>query len=73
MMGYGDFGMMAGFGWLWMVLVWAVLVALVLWGVGAAFGTRGTPEPTPLEILQRRFAAGEITSAEYEQARRALA
>ena len=74
MMGYGDFGGMGGFGLLWMVLIWAVVIALVVWGTGSVFGSRrGTSELTPLEILRRRYAAGEITSAEFEQARRALA
>jgi uncharacterized membrane protein len=39
-----------------------------------AFGSRGSPsEPTPIEILRRRYAAGEISAAEFEQAKRALA
>ena len=74
MMGYGDFGWMGGFGWLWMVLVWAVVIALVVWGAGALFGTRRrAAEPTPLDVLKRRYAAGEITTAEFEQTKRALA
>jgi len=74
MMGYGDFGFMGGFGWLWMVVIWAVVIALVVWGAGSVFAARGsTGEPTPLQILQRRYAAGEITPAEFEQAKRALA
>jgi uncharacterized membrane protein len=28
--------------------------------------------PTPLQILQRRYAAGEIASAEYEEKRASL-
>jgi putative membrane protein len=68
MMGYGDFGWMGGFGWLWRVLVWAVVIALVFWGAAALFGTRRrAAEPTPLDVLKQRYAAGEITAAEYEQ------
>ncbi len=74
MMGYGDFGSMGGFGWVWMVLVLAVVIALVVWGAGNVFGVRdGAAEPTPMEILRRRYAAGEITADEFEQARRAIA
>jgi len=73
MMGYGDFGWMGGFGWLWMVLIWAVVIALVVWGARSVFGSRGsTGEPTPLEILRRRYAAGEMTAAEFEQAKETL-
>lgn len=74
MMGYSEFGGMGDFGWLWMVVIWAVVIALVIWGAGSVFGLRGkTPDPTPLDILRRRYAAGEITAAEFEQVEHALA
>jgi putative membrane protein len=74
MMGYGDFGSMGGLGWLWMVLILAVVVGLIIRGAISGFGSRGsTLEPTPLEILRRRYAAGEVTAAEFEQAKRTLA
>jgi putative membrane protein len=74
MMGYGDFGSMGGFGWVWMVLVLAAVIALVVWGAGNVFGTRGgAAEPSPMDILRRRYAAGEITADEFEQAKRAIA
>ncbi len=73
MMGYGGFGAMAGLGWIWMVLVWIVVVGLVVWGVSALFdGRTGGKEVDPLEIVRRRFARGEISQAEYEQAKRTL-
>lgn len=57
-------------GWFWGMhifwwLFWALLIVL--------FFTLATPVPkhrvreTPLEILQRRYAAGEISSEEYEE------
>ena len=74
MMGYGDFGSMGGFGWVWMVLVLAVVIALVVWAAGSVFGFRGSSsEPTPMDTLRRRYAAGEITADEFEQAKRAIA
>ena len=74
MMG-GGYGLMAGFGGFGMLfglLVWVVLIALLVWGAGALFGGRAGGE-TPEEILRRRYARGEISQAEYEQARQALA
>ena len=57
---YGDFGWMGGFGWLVMLLVWALVIALVVLGAGALFRARDrASESTPLEILKRRYAAGE--------------
>jgi putative membrane protein len=75
----GDFGWMAGFGGMGFgmvlgLLVWIGLIVLVVWGTTAAFGR--TPADTrtdALDILKRRFAAGEITQPEFETARRALA
>lgn len=72
MMGwYGDGSWMVG-GWLWMAVLWVALIALVVWGVSALWEPRGVAE-APLDILRRRYAAGELTDAEFEQARRRLA
>ena len=77
MMGPGGFAWMVGFGGLGMVLgavVWVAVIALVVWAVTSQFNR--TPDETrddALEILKRRFAAGDITQAEFETARRALA
>jgi putative membrane protein len=65
--GFGGFGMFVG------ALVWLAIVGLLVWGAGSLFGRRTTDTQTEaLEILKRRFAAGEIASAEFEIARRAL-
>jgi putative membrane protein len=75
MMGYGYYAeMMGGFGWVWMLLVLAVVIALLVWTTGTGFWSRREPgESTPLEILRRRYAAGEITAPEFEQAKQAIA
>lgn len=71
--GYGDFGWMLG-GGLWMLLFWLGLTVLLVWGVSSLFGARPpSREETPLEILRRRYASGEISQEEFEQARRTLA
>ena len=78
MMGYGwDMG--SG-GWLWMIggLVLLIgIVVLVVWAIGgsdraADRRTDGSSRPEPLGILRERFARGEITEAEFEQAKRIL-
>ena len=78
MMGYGgDFGWMAGLGGWGMfvgLLFWVVLAVLAIWAASTVFGrTPGDTQTDALEILKRRYAAGEITQAEFETARRALA
>ena len=85
MMGSGmDWGWMFSSG-LMMVLFWGVLIALVVLAVrgltsGASSTANNTPVGTtrreagamPLEILQARYARGEISREEYETIRRDL-
>ena len=55
------------------IVLWGGLMALVIWGAIRIFprqGATGTSEV--LEILKTRFARGEITQLEYEQARATL-
>jgi putative membrane protein len=75
MMGYG-WGMGFG-GWILMGLFWVVILGLVGWGVsallaGSRTGGREQAE-TPEEILDRRFALGELDPEQYQRARQQLA
>lgn len=71
-----------GSGWAWMAvmpLLWIVLVGLIVWAaVRLAHGPSGhnggrSPQDSPEDILDRRFASGEIDAATYTQAREHLA
>ena len=78
MMNYGgDFGWMAGMGGFGMfvgLLFWLALMTLIVWVVTALFGrTSRSAQTDALDILKRRYAAGEITQGEFETARRTLA
>jgi putative membrane protein len=55
--------------WIFWILLMVVLVALVLRQSGSPPVTR---EPTALEILERRYAAGEISTEEFEERRTRL-
>lgn len=74
--GYGPMMGWSGFGWAGMLfggLLWLALLGVLVWAVVRM--TQPRPErgqETPLEILKRRYARGEITGAEFEEARRAL-
>jgi Predicted membrane protein len=81
MMGPGM--MWRGGGWMWGVGMWlGGLAMLVFWGaliVGAILVVRllgGVPgreaHASPLDILKRRYASGEITREQYEQMRKDL-
>jgi putative membrane protein len=69
----GDMGMMAGMGWLGiltMILFWIGVILLVVWGLSSLFPTRQPATgPDAMEILRQRFARGEISREEFEQAR----
>jgi putative membrane protein len=74
MMGYG-WGM-GPLGWIFMGLFWIFIMVLVIWAVVALLpgirpGGRGRSE-TPREILDRRFALGELDAEAYRQAREVL-
>ena len=72
----GGYGMMAGMGWLGLVLMalfWAGVILLVVWGLSNAFPKqRQAIELDAAEILKRRYAKGEISREEYVQASETL-
>jgi putative membrane protein len=74
MMGFDG---MVGFGGLWMIvplLFWVGVIALAVWGVSSLFPSRAEAgQVTALEILKRRYARGEISTAEFHQAKQDLA
>lgn len=66
-----DWGMGAG-GWLWMILG-AVLIVGVMWALVTSIAGRDRQAvDDAAQILKTRFARGELTHAEYEQARHLL-
>ena len=64
--------------WMWavmglvMVFVIGALIALIVLAVKTVSGTQPGNSRGALELLKRRFAAGEITQDEYEKTRRIL-
>ena len=72
MMWYGGFGAMWLLGPLMMLLFWGGLAVLVVWAVRAFSRGPNLGPDSAHEILRRRLASGEITQAEYEQARKAI-
>lgn len=71
-----------GWGW-WMLFNWVWIIGfflLIFWAVHAIMGPSRSGEPPPrqrmepdaLEILNRRYASGELTEGEYERMRRRI-
>ena len=67
--------LMGGVGWAGILAgaFWAASMVLVVWLVREIFpAPRGSMTDSARKILDRRYAAGEISAAEYEQSRRTL-
>ena len=83
MMNFG-YGAMGGFGWIfmivfWILVIWAI-VALVRGNSGSGHGCghdhtdagHGN-NTTPLDILKERYAKGEMDKKEFEQRKNDIA
>ena len=61
------------FGGIAMILFWAGLIALVVWGTNKLTGHSGSiGKQGPLDIVRERYARGEISREEYEQIKKDL-
>ena len=73
--GWGDYGMGGyGFGWLFMIVFWAVVILGIIYLVKMLTGGAGKSEKmeTAEDILKKRFAGGEISREEFEKAMQVL-
>jgi putative membrane protein len=71
MMNWGTYGWGMGFGWIFMVLFWALVIlgiAYIVQAISRRVGQSG-PDETPLDILRKRYAKGEISKEEFEKMR----
>lgn len=87
MFGYGPgmmggnfgFGMMPGFGGIFMILFWVAIIALVVWLISSLVSRSNSqtssglpPAESALDILKKRYARGEITKEQFDEMRRDL-
>jgi putative membrane protein len=75
-------GMMGGLGWMWLMPVfWLIVPVLIIWAIVAL--VRGTSRSgssasgsshaeSALEVLNKRYARGEINKEEYEEKKKDL-
>jgi putative membrane protein len=64
-------------GWLMMVAFWVLVIAGVVlavkWATGRCGWSRQDVPEAPVDILRRRYAAGELTKEQFETMKRDVA
>ena len=68
-------GFNMGFGGGFMWLFWVLLVVAIVWVLAMISGSKNEPskrQKTALEILEERYAKGEIDQQEFSQKRKDL-
>lgn len=68
--GYGMMGFGMGFGFLFMILFWAVVVWLVISLINAIQSSK--KDESTLMILKKRYASGKISKKQYEGMKKEL-
>ena len=68
--GYGMMGFGAGFGFIFMLLFWGLIIWLIVTLINASQSNKN--ESDSLAILKKRYAFGEITKKQYEEMKREL-
>lgn len=71
---------MMGFGFIWMLLFWAGIILLAVWLIAVLFPS--SPQPpssngsniraSARDILDQRYACGELSREQYETMRQTL-
>jgi uncharacterized membrane protein len=73
MMGFGGMGGFGAIGILVSFTTWGTLFVLGFWTLRRMLPGQPTrPMDSALEILQRRYARGEISTTEFEQAKHTI-
>jgi putative membrane protein len=65
----GDFGMGFGFGWISMILFWGLIILGIVYLVKILLGgspTGAKQNESAQEVLEKRFARGEMSKEEFE-------
>lgn len=70
MMGSGEGGMFFAGGFMW--IFWLLIFIALVYVIKAAIGNSDEKYESPLEILKKRFAKGEIDEEEYLRRRKEL-
>ena len=66
----GDFGMGFGGGWIFMIIFWGLIIFGVVYFVKMLLGGgfKDEKSESAQEVLEKRFAKGEMSKEEFEEA-----
>ena len=67
-----DWNAMGFFGWTMMILFWTAVLLVIIWVVRNLTTKPSPTTQTPLDLLERRFAAGEIDREDFEERKQLL-
>jgi putative membrane protein len=69
-----DYGWGMGFGWIFMILFWALVIMGIVFLIKLVSGREKgeKKEETALDILKKRYAKGEIGREEFEDKKKDL-
>ncbi len=69
MMHWGSYVGGMGFGWIYMIVFWAAVIAAIVYLVKFVENKSGSDPwlENPLDALKRRYAKGEITKEEFKR------
>jgi len=68
--GYGVMGFGMGFGFIFMLLFWGIIIWLIVTLISTSQSNKN--EPDSLTILKKRYAKGEITKKQYESMKKEI-
>ncbi len=69
---WGDHWMFGGFMWLFWIAILVGIFLLIKWAIQQGRSENRKPDESALEILQKRYARGEIDKEEFEQMKKDL-
>lgn len=76
MIWFYNYGSMGFFGWFFMLIFWILVIWLIVWfankskTVSSDKQTNPNSNKTAIEILDERYARGEISKKEYDEKKR---
>ena len=68
--GYGMMGFGMGFGFIFMLLFWGIIIWLIITLINKSQSNKN--EQDSLTILKKRYASGEITKKQFEERKKDL-